>query len=76
MINEKNIPSSQEETARQQSFIQLAKALTEQKIKTLGRPPVSYTHLDVYKRQAYRAADLASGISGSQTDPCICRLQS
>lgn len=38
MINEKNIPSSQEETARQQSFIQLAKALTEQKIKTLGRP--------------------------------------
>ncbi|GAB6103347.1 tRNA (N6-isopentenyl adenosine(37)-C2)-methylthiotransferase MiaB [Blautia glucerasea] len=38
MINEKNIPSSQEETARQQSFIQLAKALTEQKMKTLGRP--------------------------------------
>lgn len=38
MINEKNIPSSQEETARQQSFIQLAKALTEQKIKTLDRP--------------------------------------
>lgn len=38
MINEKNIPSSQEETARQQSFIQLAKALTEQKIRTLGRP--------------------------------------
>ncbi len=38
MINEKNIPSSQEETARQQSFIQLAKALTEQKIQTLGRP--------------------------------------
>lgn len=38
MINEKNIPSSQEETGRQQSFIQLAKALTEQKIKTLGRP--------------------------------------
>lgn len=38
MINEKNIPSIQEETARQQSFIQLAKALTEQKMKTLGRP--------------------------------------
>ena len=38
MINEKNIPTSQEETARQQSFNQLAKALTEQKMKTLGRP--------------------------------------
>lgn len=38
MINEKNIPSSQEETARQHSFIQLAKTLTEQKIQTVGRP--------------------------------------
>ena len=38
MINEKKNLSSQEETARQHSFIQLAKALTEQKIQTVGRP--------------------------------------
>lgn len=38
MINEKNTQSNQNETARQRSFIELARALTQQKIQTLGRP--------------------------------------
>lgn len=38
MINQVNNQSNQDETARQCSFIALARALTEQKIQALGRP--------------------------------------
>ena len=38
MINEKENLTNQEETQRQRSFIDLARALTEQKIQAAGRP--------------------------------------
>ena len=38
MINEKENLTNQEETQRQRSFIDLARALTEQKIQAVGRP--------------------------------------
>ena len=43
--------TGEEETRRQYEYIEKARQYVAQKEKEVGRKPVSYTHLDVYKRQ-------------------------
>ena len=54
----------------------LEKLFNQRQPSVYGDEPVSYTHLDVYKRQvsAYLYLNLASGFSGKVDTPLWCVL--